>query len=208
MLTRLTRLAALAAAGLLPALAPPSADAVIVAPPAGACPQQAVSTPFEPWGDRAWYTRVADGGFEQGAAGWHLRRAAVVQGNEPWHRHDAADAHALALAPGGSAISPPLCIGLGHPTLRLFARSTGSRHSALVVEVLAKTSLGLTLPLPIGLVTRSTSSWAPTNRMLTFVNLLTLLPPWATEVSFRFSSVGRGAAWEIDDVYVDPYAKR
>lgn len=204
---RMMRLAVLAAAGLLLVLAPTTAHAVILAPPAGKCPQQVVTTPFEPWGDRAWYTRVGDGGFEQGATAWRLRRAAVVDGNEPWYRHDPADAHALALSAGGSAVSPSLCIGLGHPTLRLFARNTGSRNGVLTVEVLARTSLGLTLPLPIGLITRSDASWTPTGRMLTLVNLLTLLPPWTTDVSFRFSALGRDSAWEIDDVYVDPYAK-
>jgi hypothetical protein len=208
MLQRLTRLAALTAASLLPALAPSSAQAIVVAPPARECPEQLVSTPFEPWRDGASYTRVGDGGFEQGATGWRLRRAAIVKGNEPWHRHDPADAHALALSAGGFAVSPPLCIGLGHPTLRLFARNTRAPHGVLSVEVLARTSLGLTLPIPIGLVARSESIWAPTGRMLTIVNLLTLLPPGVTEVSFRFSSLGRDSAWEIDDVYVDPYAKR
>jgi hypothetical protein len=204
---RMTRLAVLAVTGLLLVLAPAAAHAVILAPPAGKCPQQLVATPFEPWGDSAWYTRVDDGGFEQGAAAWRLRRATVVDGNEPWYRHDPADARSLALSTGGSAVSPSLCIGLGHPTLRLFARNTGSRHGVLAVEVLARTSLGLTLPIPIGLITRSDSSWAPTGRMLTIVNLLTLLPPWTTEVSFRFSALGHDSAWEIDDVYVDPYAK-
>jgi hypothetical protein len=208
MLQRVIRLAALTGTGLLLALAPSSAHGVIVAPPAGECAAQPTSDPFAGWGDHAPYTRLIDGGFEGGATAWTLRRAAVVEGNQPWYRHDAGDRRALALGAGGSAVSPPLCIGLGHPTLRLFARNTGSPLGLLSVEILAETSLGLTLPIPIGVVGRLRSSWAPTHRMLTLVNLLTLLPPGVTEVSFRFRAIGLGSSWVIDDVYVDPYAKR
>lgn len=208
MLQRVIRTAALAAAGLLLTLAPSSAHAGIVTPPHGECAPQPTSHPFAPWNDDAPYTRLVDGGFEDGGTAWQLRRAAVVDGNEPWHRHAADDRRALALAAGGSALSPPLCIGLGHPTLRLFARNTGSPHGLLSVEILADTSLGITLPISIGVVGRLQSSWAPTHRMLTLVNLLTLLPPGVTEVSFRFRAIGLRSAWVIDDVYVDPYAKR
>jgi hypothetical protein len=208
MLQRVIRTAALATAGLLLALAPSSAHAGIVVPPAGECAPQTTTDAFAPWGDDAPYTRLVDGGFEDGATAWQLRRAAVVEGNEPWYRHDADDRHALALAGGASAVSPPLCIGLGHPTLRFFARNTGSPLGLLSVEVLAKTSLGLTLPIPIGVVSRLRSSWAPTHRMLMLANLLTILPPGVTEVSFRFRAIGLHSSWVIDDVYVDPYAKR
>ena len=35
-----------------------------------------------------------------------------------------------------------------------------------------------------------------------------LLPPGdRTRVSFRFTAIGIGARWQIDDVFVDPYAK-
>ncbi len=203
---RAPRIAALAV-GLLLALAP-AAQAQIVKPPAGDCPPQATTDAFAQWGDDALYTRVADGGFEDGATGWTLRRATVVDGNQPWGRDGTGDRRALALSAGGAALSPPLCIGLGHPTMRLFARNTGSPLGLLSVEILAQTSLGLTLPLPIGVVSRLRSSWAPTHRMLTLVNLLTLLPPGVTEVSFRFRAIGIGSSWVIDDVYVDPYAKR
>jgi hypothetical protein len=210
MLQRATRTAALTAAGLLVALAPSSAQAIIVQPPAGECPPQATSEAFAPWGDGAQYTLLPDGGFEEGAAAWRLSRGvAVVDDNEPWHRRGAGDRRALALRAGGSAVSPPLCIGIGHPTLRLFARNTGSPLGLLSVEILATTSLGLTLPIPIGVVSRlRSSSWAPTHRMLTLVNLLTILPPGVTEVSFRFRAIGLDSSWVIDDVYVDPYAKR
>jgi hypothetical protein len=168
---RVLRIAALAAVGLLLALAP-AAQAQIVMPPAGECPPQPTTNAFARWGDKAPYTRVADGGFEDGATGWALRRATVVEGNHPWPPDGTGDRRALALPAGGTAVSPPLCIGLGHPTMRLFARNTGSPLGLLSVEILARTSLGLTLPLPIGVVSRLHSSWAPTHRMLTLVNLL------------------------------------
>ena len=42
--------------------------------------------------------------------------------------------------------------------------------------------------------------------MLVIANLLPLLPGETTPVAFRFTA--QGADWSIDDVYVDPYAKK
>jgi hypothetical protein len=41
--------------------------------------------------------------------------------------------------------------------------------------------------------------------MPVIANLLPLLPGELTPVRFRFTPVGLGAAWQIDDVYVDPF---
>ena len=63
---------------------------------------------------------------QSGGSGWTLERgAAVVHGNEPFYVGGGGDACALALPPGGSATTAPVCIGIEHPTLRFFARNTG-----------------------------------------------------------------------------------
>ena len=49
--------------------------------------------------------------------------------------------------------------------------------------------------------------WQPTLPSLVVANLLPLLPGARTPVRFRFTPVGR-ANWQIDDVYVDPWARR
>ena len=166
---------------------------------AGGCPDQPLDRTFRPWLDPAWYAQAPNGGFESGASGWSLQRgAAVVDGNEPFHVGGSGDASSLALPPGGSATTAPVCIGVEHPTLRFFARNTGDPLSVLTVSVVVR---GHTLP--VGLVT-ARSEWAPTPVVPVVVNLLSLLGD--QQVAFRFSA-GNGGEWTIDDVYVDPYKK-
>jgi hypothetical protein len=40
------------------------------------------------------------------------------------------------------------------------------------------------------------------------VSLLPLLPGSNTAVAFKFTPVGLGGSWQIDDVYVDPWNRR
>jgi hypothetical protein len=197
-----------AVGGVLAALAvaAPAAHAGLVAPTASDCAPETATHPFLPWLDPAHYVLVDDGGFEADASGWRLDGARTVTGNEPWEVRGGDDAGALAI--GGVATSPPVCVGLGHPTIRFFARNTGAATGALTVQVVARTSLGTTLVLPIGTVGGPLRAWAPMLPMPVIANLLPLLPGARTQVSFRFAAVGDGSAWEIDDVYVDPYSKR
>ena len=170
------------------------------------CDGQAVSKPFAPWLDFANYTMPGDGSFEAGAAGWQLDRASVVAENEPFAVHGAGDSRALKLPAGGSAVSTPICIGLGHPTLRFFARSsTTLTLSTLRVDVRFQDALGNQRALPVGVVLPG-SRWQPTLPLPVVVNLLSLLPSGPSEVRLAFTPVG-SATWWIDDVYVDPKAR-
>jgi hypothetical protein len=172
---------------------------------ASTCPDAGASQVFARWLDPASYVLAPDGGFEAGAADWSQGR--VVDGNEPWTVGAAADSHALAID-GGSVTSPPVCVGLERPTLRFFARNTGSPLGALSVEALVRTPLGLTLAVPIGVVAGVGDGWAPTLPMPIVANLLPLLPgDDFTTVRLRFSAVGLGSSWTVDDVYIDPYSK-
>jgi hypothetical protein len=182
------------------------AHAAVLVEPAGDCPAEAGSRVFARWLDPARYVLIPDGGFERGADGWTLSSGAVVVAgrNQPWGRP--GDAAALVLRSGARASSPPVCVGLEHPTLRFFARNTGSLLGVLTVEVIVRSSLGRTVALPIGVVAGISRSWSPTLPMPVLGNLLTLLDG-GTSVSFRFTAAGLGSSWEIDDVYVDPYVK-
>ena len=62
-----------------------------------------------------------------------------------------------------------------------------------------RTLLGLELTLPVGVVLGG-EQWAPTLPLLVVGNLL------SREARFKFSSAP-GGAWQIDDVFVDPYSK-
>jgi hypothetical protein len=176
------------------ALAPSSA-------PASDCPQQSLSQTFLPWMDVAWYAPARNGGFEGGAEGWTLQGGAnVADGGNPYLDGD----RSLALPAGASATSAPTCIGVEHPTIRLFARNTGAPLSTLTVSVVVSGPLGVKGSLPIGLIGAG-DSWSPTPVMPILVNLLALTGD--QQVAFRFTAPDDGGEWSIDDVYVDPYKK-
>jgi hypothetical protein len=190
-----------AACGAL-ALAP-AAQAGVLVKSAGNCPVLPTYKPFTSWLDQASYATVPGGTFEDGAPGWTLSGAKVAPGNESYNVHGSGESHSLALPPGSSATSPTICVGLAHPTMRFFAKSSGGTLlSTLRVDVLTELSTGQVVALPIGLVTRS-AGWRPTPRLLTTANLLALLPGQLTPVAFRFTPQG-GASWAIDDVHIDP----
>lgn len=200
--------AALLGAVLATAAAVPAAHAGVLAPTASACEPAASARVFLPWVDVARYVPVRDSGLEAGGAGWDLDGASVVAVNEPWSIGAPDDSRALAIGAGSAATTPPICVGLEHPTIRFFARSTGAAGGLLSVQVVADTSLGRRLVLPIGVVAGPTGSWAPTLPMAMVANHLAPLPGEQMRVSFRFAPVGSASAWQVDDVYVDPYSKR
>ena len=184
----------------------PAAQAGPLVASAPDCEDQALSRPFMPWLDPAQYTLAPDGGFEAGAAGWSLEGGAqVVGGNESYDVGGDADSHSLRLPAGSSATSGTMCVGIEHPTLRLFARNAGSPFSSLRVEVRFEDAGGDVHSLPIGEFGAG-GSWRPTGVMPLAVNLLPLLPGERTPVAFEFTPRGSGD-WRIDDVYVDPYRR-
>ncbi len=165
-----------------------------------------VTTPFTAWDDFAGYELAPGGDFETGAAGWTLEDgAAVVEGNEPWQVGGEADAASLALPAGSSAVTAPMCIGVAHPTLRFFARNTGSSLSSLSVAVVYRDLLGTPRSLTVGVIGAG-DAWAPTPVLPVVVNLLSLVGG-DQEVAFRFKPLRSGGEWTIDDVFVDPYKK-
>jgi hypothetical protein len=181
----------------------PSAEAGLIGTgPASDC--GTASQVFEPWGDSANYLLVPGGAFESGDPDWAMSGGAkVVPGNEPFYVHSSKDRNSLYLPSGSSALSPTVCFGLGDWHARFFVRNVGSASGSLKVDVAVKSLLGLVSILDGGSVS-GTGVWAPSPRIgLTFTNLCSLLGVRA--VAFRFRTVGRGAAFQVDDVYLDPW---
>ena len=201
--TRLGRIAALAAVAIGPIAALPStASAGLLVESAPSCEPQPTSKPFARWGDNRDYMLAPGGSFEQGTPGWNLRGASVVSGNESYYVGGSSDRYSLRIDGGETATTPEICVGLEHPVVRLFARNNRLLLSAMSVEVIATTSLGLKVAVPVGVVLPR-SSWRPTPAYLVVANLLPLLPGDYTPVAFRFRAIGAGSWW-IDDFYVDP----
>lgn len=197
----------LAAAATLAACAAlaPSASAGVLVTSATDDAIQPLEQPFLRWLDPAQYTLLRGGTFESSLSGWTLSGARVVSGNEPYYVHGADETESLSLPAGSRATSAVISVGLGHPTMRFFARSTGgSILSTLKVEVLFELATGQVASLPIGVALAGVHrSWQPTLPLPVLANLLPLLPGQRTPVAFRFTPVG-SAGWTIDDVYVDP----
>lgn len=195
-----------AMAGLLAATAlmvTPSAEAGLIGTePASSCSTS--SKVFAPWGDSNDYLLVPGGAFEPGTPAWALSGGAnVMAGNEPFYVRSAQDKNSLYLPNGSSALSPTVCFGLGDWHARFFVRNVGSTQGRLKVDVAVKSLLGLVSILDGGTVS-GTGVWAPSpNIGLTLTNVCSLLGVKA--VSFRFRSVGTGAAFQVDDVYLDPW---
>jgi hypothetical protein len=161
---------------------------------------------FAAWGDSAYYASLFNGGFENGSTGWTLAGGAkVVSGNEPFYiSGDRRDTHSLLLPPGSSAYSGTVCFVLGDWHLRLLARNVGSRTGALRVQVVVPSLLGGLLTVLDGGTVSGTGTWAPSPRLqLALCNVTSLLGTRA--VAFRFTPVGTGAAYQLDDVYLDPW---
>jgi hypothetical protein len=195
-------IALVAAAGTAFAAAPASAGVLVKSAPN--CNSTDIAQPFTRWGDNANYFLAPGGDFENGTAGWGLSGGArVVADNEPWNVSGDGDG-ALQIPAGATVTTPTVCVGLDHPTIRLFAKRTSGLPllASLAVSVQAETSLGLTVTVPVNAVLLNTGSWSQTGRMLMVANLLPLLPGELTPVRLKFTSLL--GTFRIDDVYVDP----
>jgi hypothetical protein len=203
---RIRWLAGIVVAGVAAfAIASPAHAGVLVSS-ATSCDDQVFEQPFLQWADPANYVLAPSGTFEAGSGSWDLAGgAAVGTGDEPYDVHGPNETIGLGLPAGSVATTGSMCVGIEHPTLRLFARNSGSVLSVLKVEVLFEDASGNTHALPIGLLTAG-GQWQPTIVMPIVANLLPLLPGERTAVAFRFSA--NGGNWRIDDVYVDPYRSR
>jgi hypothetical protein len=191
------------------AVTAPSAQAGVLVKTTNDCNTGAAEQPFTQWSDGNDYVLAPGGAFEDGAPGWTLSGASVVDGNEPWQVHGDGGSSSLKIPAGRSATSSTMCVGLEDPTLRFFAKSTSTSLlgslSTLAVEVQFETSVGAVVSVPIGVVLPG-SKWQPTPQYLVLANLLPLLPGEHTPIRFKFTAIG-GSTWQIDDVFVDPRSR-
>jgi hypothetical protein len=197
--------------GLLAALAlaavPAAASADGISIGLNGCAAQAVEHPFASWGDKANYVLAPGGTFEGSLAGWKLTGGAkVVSGSEPFAAHGPGEDLALSLPSGSSATTPQVCVGALDPTMRYFAANDGGLLSLMSVQILFYPPGGGVISLPLG-VNVGGKAWAPSLPTLITANLLGVLNGGEAAVAFRFTPIGLGAKWRIDDVYVDPYAR-
>lgn len=175
---------------------------------AQACSYTGASQVFSHWGDKRDYVLAPDGGFESGAKGWTLSGgAATVAGNESYYLNSTTDSTSLSLPGGSAAVSPAICMSIETPVFRMVARNTGDPTSQLRVTA-TYTLLGLLQTKTIATVT-SGSAWAPTEPqsvLLTLSTALGTLTPSSIQV--HLTPLDSKGQWQVDDLYVDPFARR
>jgi hypothetical protein len=204
-ITRRT-VAPIAVAVALLASAAGSASASLVPDDGGWCDSYKASQVFLPWADPASYTLAPGGDFEKGKSHWTLVAASRdATDNEPFRVGGATDHSSLAIANGGIALSPAMCVGLGEPTARVFFKQTGGLPGAtLQVDVLFDDVNGTTQAQTIGMLGVA-QQWRLSPQLLTMANLLPTLDAGSTAIAFRFTAIG--GSFAIDDLYVDPWHK-
>jgi hypothetical protein len=174
---------------------------------AQACSYSGAEQKFGPWGDGHSYVLAPDGSFENGAAGWTLGGGATtVAGNESFFVDSKSDSQSLALPAGSSAVSPPLCMSLETPVIRTFARNTGDPSSKLLVEMTY--SLGRLVHTSASYTITAGSSWAPTQELSTVGTLAPILGALIpSSINVRLTPLDSKGNWQVDDFYVDPFAR-
>ena len=171
------------------------------------CPAQKIEHPFARWLDNSNYVLAPGGTFEGAMDGWKLTGGAkVVAGSESFGAHGAGEKNALSLPSGSSATTPQVCVGVLDPTMRYFAANDGGLLSLMSVSILFYPPGGGVITLPLG-VNVGGKAWAPSLPTLVTANLLGVLNGGKATVAFRFTPIGLGAKWRIDDIYVDPMAR-
>lgn len=183
------------------------AIAIVPAGAAQACNYTGAAQVFSPWGDQHSYVLAPDGGFEAAGQGWYLGGGAnVVSGNESFNLNGAGDSRSLALPAGSTAVSPPICMSIDTPIFRLVARNSGDTSSGLRVEA-TYVLLGLVRTKTISTV-YGNASWAPSQQMSTVLSLSTIVGTVIpSSIQIRITPVGSGGNWQVDDVYIDPFAR-
>jgi hypothetical protein len=189
-------------------LAAPAAQAATPDSPAR-CVDQSFSQTFRPWNDRGSYTISPGASMEGNLAGWTLTGGAeTVPGNETFRVGGPLDGRSLSLPAGSSVTSAPICVGINYPFFRFFARNGGSSFSSLAVEVLYLNAGGHVMDSQMLGGLRGYASWAPTQRISLAIGRSGAGTGADAAVAFRFTPRGSGGRWQIDDLYVDPYARR
>jgi len=154
------------------------------------------------------YALAPGGNVEGSLSGWSLTGgAAAVAGSAPAVTGAAAGSKSVLIPSGGSVTSAPMCVAAHSPFFRFQARNTGTPGS-LKVEVLYLDGPRYTGERETGYVSGG-ATWAPTNRLSLAQGIMGVNGSTTSQatVVFRFTPVGTGGHWQVDNLYVDPYRR-
>jgi hypothetical protein len=165
-----------------------------------------LSKPFTPWGDTNDYAAAPGGDFESVLLnGWSGLGSSVVAGNEPWQIGGASDSRSLRI-PGKVAVrSPQMCIDASYPFFRFFAKNVGAAGSLDVAVSYLDRNLR-TVTADAGTLRSDGAGWIVSDPMKIGVDF-GAAPGAAAPVAFSFTA-SAGSDWRLDDLSIDPFARR
>jgi len=168
----------------------------------------ATSQPFLSFGDQDSYFLAPGGSFEgspgKALNGWSTTgRVAISKNNESYYVGSSSDSQSLFMAAGSSATTPPICVAIDTPALRVFVQSNGASNSSLQVVLNYTDKNGNPQSATVASLSGGTS-WSLSPHVRFLSNIAPIVGGQGqTSVSFSFVPVG-GANWQIDDLYIDP----
>ena len=176
---------------------------------AATCDRPSFVQPLRSYGDSRWYVPAPNGSFTNGIApGWQLAGGAKLAS-------DAVRGVSLVLPPGGSAISPGMCVDLDYPHFRFFSKFVAKDPAGgkILVEVVYP-QLARPEWTEVKEFDGKQSAPAGSGNWLLSPDV-DLKPdfagsvPGARYVALRFTALKTGYAgeWRVDDVWIDPRMK-
>jgi hypothetical protein len=185
-------IAGLAAMGALAAPAS-AAEAPVV------CPDEHLMQPYVLYLDTGWYFIAPGGHFEGASTPWETAGGAALQARA--RINDYGGAQVMRLPAGGSATSPPVCIDVTRPHMRLDVRA----HALLSrLRVDAVREDGSVVPLRTMTATTDALAWGVSPKV-PLTGPLGIAGDDAEYVRLRVTAVS--GTWAVDDVAVDPYKR-
>jgi hypothetical protein len=188
--------------GIAAALAVAATLLAVPAAQAGCTPQPADAHPFATFDDTGVYTLIGGGDFEGDLSAWTLTGGAhPVADNNPFLADGAA---AVALGPGDSVTTAPICIDDTYPWFRFFANNQSRGKGKVKIEILYTDLKGKAKSKNADDYVAPDAGWMPSDAIGIDVN-------WdhagaTVPVQFRFTAQSN-SSFELDDVYVDPMAR-
>jgi hypothetical protein len=168
-----------------------------------ACTTRTLSQPFTAWDDTNNYFPVTSGTFESGTSGWSIGPGvSTVAENEPWKV--AGGSSSLRIPAGSSASTAEMCLTAEEDSVRFFYKSPGSGQYLQVTIKATNTVQHNTYITSFTLKTGLFAGWQLTPR----IPLPDVRGTTGTENVVITLAANGSAAWQIDDVFVDPSRTR
>jgi hypothetical protein len=158
---------------------------------------------FAPWNDQGYYQLAPEGSFEAGASGWTLLNGAALVTDDGARPHEGTQEEtAVRLPYGASATSPPVCVDDTTPNFRVLMRNVGDKGAKLRV-IVSYERLSPSKAKTTDVHSDIEDGWMPSPS-------LKLETDHEEERVARITLVGKDSkgVYLVDDLYVDPFARR